>query len=82
MGVLMERNMKEITNKIIIFIGVVVLMLCIYTTHNIFVKNKYLNKSLPEVKLKETKDMKSFAIMIQNENGYEEYNKNTWPTEE
>ncbi len=74
--------MKEITNKIIIFIGVVVLMLCIYTTHNIFVKNKYLNKSLPEVKLKETKDMKSFAIMIQNENGYEEYNKNTWPTEE
>ncbi len=38
------------------------------------------NKPLPEVKLKEIVNKnKSFAIMIQNENGYKEYNSDTWP---
>ena len=38
------------------------------------------NKPLPEVKLKEivNKD-KTMAIMIQSENGYKEYDSNTWP---
>ncbi len=52
----------------------------------LFISNKIMKSKyndLPEVRLKEivNKD-KSFAIMIQNETGYEEYDSNTWPGEE
>ncbi len=54
----------------------------------LFLGTKYLMKpkyeELPEVKLKDIKSKKSFAIMIQNESGYEEYTSedNKWPGED
>ena len=71
----MKINLKKI------FVGIL-LILCaivVYKIPRLLINRN--NEPLPEVKLKETNDRKSFAIMIQNENGYEEYNKDTWPTE-
>ena len=46
----------------------------------IFLNINKENKPLPEVKLKEiVNEEKAFAIMIQNGDGYEEYDSNTWP---
>ena len=68
-----EKYLKSLIVIVVIIIG----GLFIYQNVN------KENKPLPEVKLKEivNKD-KSFAIMIQNETGYEEYDSNTWPGEE
>ena len=71
--------MKRINQKYIIILLMITLLSLTYGI-------KYLNKSkyeeLPEVKLKEKieKD-KTFAIMVQTDNGYEEYKNedNTWP---
>ena len=72
-----ENNKKQMVIIIIIF---TVLFTALLGVKKYF-RNKIANEPLPEVKLKEINDVKSFAIMIQNENGYEEYNKDTWPTE-
>ena len=65
-----EKYLKSLIVIVVIIIG------GIFIYQNI---NKE-DKPLPEVKLKEiiNKD-KSFAIMIQNETGYKEYNSDTWP---
>ena len=72
--------MKKITKKEIL-IGILLLIsaIVVYKIPKLLINKN--NEPLPEVKLKEVNDVKSFAIMIQNENGYEEYNKDTWPTE-
>ncbi len=71
--------MKLNFEKTLVAIIVIISMVIIYKIPRLLINKN--NKPLPEVKLREIKDNKSFAIMIQNENGYEEYNKDTWPTD-
>ncbi len=67
--------------KLFIYIGLIILLLLMVITNTKLAN--YKNKKIPEVKLKENVNKaKSFAIMIQNENGYEEYKNETWPNEE
>ena len=72
---------KKYRKYILVIIGILLLL-------TIFVGVKYLMQpkyeELPEVKLKEINDIRAFAIMIPNESGdgYVEYTKDTWPTEE
>ena len=70
--------MKINFEKILVVIISLISMVIIYKIPRLLI-NK--NNKVPEVSLREIKDSKSFAIMIQNESGYEEYNKDTWPTE-
>ena len=63
------------------FIIIIILVTCIvgvYSFPKLFIKQ---NGDLPEVKLKDIKSNKSFAIMVQNSDGYEEYSSddNRWP---
>ena len=67
--------MKRVNQKYIIILLMITLLSLTYCGMKYLMKPKY--EPLPEVKLKETNDRKSFAIMIQNENGYEEYNNET-----
>ncbi len=71
--------MKENKKKILIIGILLICAIVVYKIPRLLINKN--NEPLPEVKLKETNNKKSFAIMIQNENGYEEYNKDTWPTE-
>ena len=73
--------MKKIIKYKNYLLGVIVILLAF----TMIVGVKYLMKpkyeELPEVKLRNIKSSKSFAIMIQNGDGYEEYisEENTWP---
>ena len=73
--------MKKDYKKILVVIIAVLLisLMVVYKIPKLLINKS--NKPLPEVKLRNIKDNKSFAIMIQNENGYEEYTSedNTWP---
>ncbi len=71
----MKIKIKDVLIILLAIISIVV----IYKIPKLLINKN--NKSLPEVKLREIKNSKAFAIMIQNETGYEEYNKDTWPTE-
>ena len=74
--------MKRISKKDIMLI--IVLLICltlIYKLPKLLINKN--NQEIPEVKLKEIKDRKSFAIMVPNENGddYVEYTEDTWPSD-
>ncbi len=64
------------------FIIIIILVICVvgvYSFPKLFIKQ--IDEELPEVKLKDIKSKKSFAIMVQNGDGYEEYTSedNMWP---
>ncbi len=74
--------MKRISKKDIMLIIVLLISLTlIYKLPKLLINKN--NQEIPEVKLKEIKDRKSFAIMVPNENGdaYVEYTEDTWPSE-
>ncbi len=71
--------MKVNKNKMLVITVLLISLLIIYKIPKLLINKN--NKPLPEVRLKEIKDNKSFAIMIQNETGYEVYNKDTWPSD-
>ncbi len=66
--------------KCVLLLFVILISLC-SLQYLLFCKND--KKNFPEVKLKEIKNSKSFAIMILNKNGdgYEEYVGNEWPND-
>ena len=74
--------MKEIFKyKTYIIILVVAMMVAsLFLSVNYLMKDKK-NNNLPEVRLRKTNENKTFAIMVQNGDGYEEYvsKDNTWP---
>ena len=71
---------KKYKKIILVIIGLLLML-------TMFVGVKYLMQSksekLPESKLKELNKTKTFAIMVQNGDGYEEYTSedDTWPGE-
>ena len=71
--------MKINYKKILIIIFVIISMIVVYKLPKLLI-NKY-NEPLPEVRLREIKSSKAFAIMVQNGDNYEEYksNDNAWP---
>ena len=70
--------MKKIY-KIIIVIFILTILVGLYNLPKLMFKKTI---ELPEVKLRETVNKeKTFAIMIQNGEDYEEYSSNTWPDE-
>ena len=68
-------------NKEIKYILLMFVILMVLFSFPLIFNNKDIDNTLPEVKLKGIKSSKSFAIMVQNENSYEKYEKNTWPDE-
>ena len=72
--------MKRVNQKYIIILLMITLLSLTYCGMKYLMKPKY--EPLPEVKLKEKiKNDKTFAIIVQNGDGYEEYKNedNTWP---
>lgn len=76
--------MKKITANKIIIIFSIILILGIYLINQNYLRSKFLNKPLPEVKLKEKiKKEKTFAIMISEDgNNYQKYDSNEWPNDD
>ncbi len=72
--------MKKISKKeLIVIVVFLISLVIIYKLPKLLINKN--DKTLPEVKLRNIKSSKSFAIMIQNGDGYEEYTSedNTWP---
>ncbi len=67
---------KKYRNYILGLIGIL-LISTIFIGIDYLMQPKY--EDIPEVKLREITDSKAFAIMVQNGDGYEEYNNSTWP---
>ena len=65
--------------KYIISIVLILLLSLFFLNMKYLLPKKY--KEIPEVKLREIKNSKTFAIMIQNGEEYEEYSSNKWPDE-
>ncbi len=65
--------------KYIIFITIMLVLAILFMNIKYLLPKKY--EELPEVKLRDIKSNKSFAIMVQNGDSYEEYTTedNTWP---
>ncbi len=65
--------------KYIIFITIMLVLVILFMNIKYLLPKKY--EELPEIKLREIKSSKSFAIMVQNGDGYEEYSSedNNWP---
>ena len=76
---IMVNNLKKNIKNYILITLFIFMLLTIFIL--LKVNNEY--KNIPEVKLKETEVIEnknnSLAMMVENENGYEEYTSNIWP---
>lgn len=73
--------LKKYKNYLIV-LCIMAISLAIFFSFKLFLSKQ--SKLLPEVKLREIKDSKAFAIMVQNGDGYEEFknDNNKWPGSE